>query len=671
MQLIELYIEGQRLDLFDDESVSLTQTIKDTRDVSKVFTSFTQSFKVPASKRNSKIFKHYYNFNIDAGFDARIKKSGTIELNSFPFKNGKIKLNGVNLKENLAYSYSITFFGNTVNLVDLVGEDKLNALTALNSLSELYTPAEIKSHIQLDPTTNDVIVPLITHSQRLYYDSGSNHGHETVNNLRYETGSGHYHGVLWSELKYALRIRKIVEAIETEYNITFSNDFFTSTNLPFNNLFMWLHRKKGNIAESNQVTSFTTLVNGWLLQSGLFSTMINDSTLRLNDSSNTEDIFYFSLELVKTSTAPYSINIFRNGTLVKSLSNITALSRVVNLSNYISNSDFTLNIIHEDSIVFSSIKYTVTATNFDVKEYDTGSFTALAQTDFTITSQIPDMTVINFLTGLFKLFNLVAYEDDAGVIVVKTLDSYYSTGTNYDISDYVDTTTSQINVALPYKEIVFGYKDTKTFLAAVHNQLFSYEWAKEEYNDNATSNLDGGIYKVENPFGHFKFERILDLDDSSNTTIQWGYCVDDNQDPYIGAPFLFYPIKQTGGTPISFRDSPTAHSQLSSYIIPSNSLSLSSATSTDNINFKNEINEYTGDTTFTDTLFQKYYSNYIGNIFNNKNRLTAITAILPLKILLKFSLADRFDINGNRYKINAIRTNLKTGKSNIELLNEL
>ena len=281
------------------------------------------------------------------------------------------------------------------------------------------------------------------------------------------------------------------------------------------------------------------------------------------------------------------------------------------------------------------------------------------------------MTVINFLTGLFKLFNLVAYEDDAGVIVVKTLDSYYSTGTNYDISDYVDTTTSQINVALPYKEIVFGYKDTKTFLAAVHNQLFSYEWAKEEYNDNATSNLDGGIYKVENPFGHFKFERILDLDDSSNTTIQWGYCVDDNQDPYIGAPFLFYPIKQTGGTPISFRDSPTAHSQLSSYIIPSNSLSLSSATSTDNINFKNEINEYTGDTTFTDTLFQKYYSNYIGNIFNNKNRLTAITAILPLKILLKFTLADRFDINGNRYKINAIRTNLKTGKSNIELLNEL
>ena len=33
MQNIELYIEGQRLDLFGDESVSLTQTIKNAKDV--------------------------------------------------------------------------------------------------------------------------------------------------------------------------------------------------------------------------------------------------------------------------------------------------------------------------------------------------------------------------------------------------------------------------------------------------------------------------------------------------------------------------------------------------------------------------------------------------------------------------------------------------------------
>ena len=203
----------------------------------------------------------------------------------------------------------------------------------------------------------------------------------------------------------------------------------------------------------------------------------------------------------------------------------------------------------------------------------------------------------------------------------------------------------------------------------VHNQIENYVWSKEDYNNNES--LDGSIYKIEVPFAHFKFERLLDLDDSSSTDVQWGFCVDDNRESYIGAPFLFYPIRQTSATQISFRDSTTVHSPLTTYIIPSNSLDLDSTTSKDNINFKNENNEYEGGNEFTDTLFQKYYSNYITDIFNNKNRLTKVTAYLPLKILLNFKLADRFDINGQRYKINSIKTNLKTGKSDIELLNEL
>tara|TARA_R110000764_G_scaffold136801_2_gene224710 strand:- start:368 stop:2401 length:2034 start_codon:yes stop_codon:yes gene_type:complete len=677
MQTIELYIEGQRLDLFDDESVSLTQTIKDARDVSKVFTSFTQTFNVPASKNNNKIFKHYYNFNIDGGFDARIKKSGSIELNSFPFKIGKIKLEGVKLKDNIAYSYSLTFYGNTVNLVDLLGEDKLNTLTDLDSLSELYTSAEVKSRLQLDPTTNDLITPLITHTTRLYYDSDGNQGNEVDGNLYFQQGNGHNHGVLWSDLKYALRISKIVEAIETRYSLTFSSDFFTSTNLPYYNLFMWLHRKSGNVGFGTQLTTFVTTVNGWNAQVGDISQMSNSSTFRSNLGD--AEFQYLSLSLTRIDAAPYSLSVFRNGIEVQSFSDIITANKTIFFSTAsIDNASYTVQIQHLVSITFTDIVWEIQGLtqsgNTERDTYqtsDNGNFIASSDIDFTITSQIPNMKVLDFLTGLFKMFNLIAYEDDSGVIVVKTLDSFYSTGVNYDISDYLDVTSSQVNIALPFKEIVFGYKDTKTFLAAVHNQIFSYEWAKEQYNDNATANLDGGIYKVEAPFGHFKFERIIDLADSIQTTIQWGYCVDDNQSPYIGAPFLFYPIKQTNGKIISFRDNLTQHTAIDDYIVPSNSLSLSSATSTDNINFKNENNEYEGGTAFVDTLFQKYYSNYIASIFNSKNRLTKVTAYLPPKILLKFTLADRFDINGSRYKINSIRTNLKTGKSDIELLNDL
>ena len=112
---LQLYIEGNKIETFKDESITLNQSIQDIRDISKVFTEFSRTFNVPASRNNNKIFKHFYNFNI-VGFDARKKREAILTLNYKPFKKGKIKLEGVTLKNNEPETYKLTFFGNTVEL---------------------------------------------------------------------------------------------------------------------------------------------------------------------------------------------------------------------------------------------------------------------------------------------------------------------------------------------------------------------------------------------------------------------------------------------------------------------------------------------------------------------------------------------------------------------------
>ena len=72
MLALQLYIQGQEIDLYEDESVTLVQSIQDVKDIEKVFTDFTRTFSVPASKVNNKIFQHFYNYHI-IGFDARKK----------------------------------------------------------------------------------------------------------------------------------------------------------------------------------------------------------------------------------------------------------------------------------------------------------------------------------------------------------------------------------------------------------------------------------------------------------------------------------------------------------------------------------------------------------------------------------------------------------------------
>jgi len=668
MQTIQLYIEGQRVDMFKDESVSLTQSIQNVRDIAKVFTDFSKTFTLPASKTNNKIFKHYYNFNIENGFDARTKKDAIIELNHLPFRDGKIKLEGVDLKNNVPYAYRITFFGSTVVLKDLLGEDTLASLD-LSALNKVYSPSLIQTSLQSDPSTNDVIVPLITHTRRLFYDSSTGHAHDDnhTGNLFYQSGAGHDHGVLWSDLKYAIRVSKVVEAIESKYGITFSDDFFTSSNLPYYNLFLWLHRKKGSVENLGGLPS--SLVNGFSNGIDAYSSMSGGS--RLNILTSPSNIINYELVLTPATSDVYRVSVRENGIEVYNSGNISGSFSENNfLPLGIKNAEYTVYIESESSINFTLVEWTISYKLFPDDSVYTGSFNYVAIFTFDISQQIPDMKVIDFVTGIFRTFNLTAFVDKiTNEIVVKTLDSFYSIGSSYDISKYIVSDSNSVNLALPFREINLEFEDTETILAKQHNQLAGKIWAKESFTSG--QKLDGEIYNIKLPFSKVKYERLINIDGGAATTIQYGFFVDDNQDGYLGKPLLFYPIRQTGGTQLSFRTTETTKVALTNYNIPSNSLSLNSTTSKANINFFAEVNEYTGTTDFTDTLFNVYYKNYIVSVFDKSNRLTKVTAYLPLSILLNYTLADRFVIKGNSYKINSINTNLETGKSELELLNDL
>ena len=227
MLALKLYVKGQQVDLFKDESVTLTQSIQDVRNIDKVFTDFSRTFTVPASKANNKIFKHFYNYHID-GFDAREKHGAELYLNDELFKKGKIKLEGATTKSNKAHTYKLTFFGSTVNLKDLLGEDKLGALTFLDNFKFDYTDTNVKAYMSdgLDVSVNGVdykdalIFPLITHTRRLIYDSTSSGSQivntDKLNNIVYSSGSTNL-GLQISELKPAFRAYVIIKAIEYQY----------------------------------------------------------------------------------------------------------------------------------------------------------------------------------------------------------------------------------------------------------------------------------------------------------------------------------------------------------------------------------------------------------------------------------------------------------------------
>ena len=736
MQKLQLYIQGNeettnnqillRVDLFKDESISLTQTIQNVKDVAKIFTSFTKTFSVPASPNNNKIFKHYYNFDIvnnndftQSGFDARIKKPATIELNTIPYKTGRIKLEGVSLKNNAPHTYKITFFGNTVELPDILGEDKLGSL--LFSSADYNIPYnQINIRARMGQFGNSkIITPLITHTDSLYYKSGENVA--GTNNLHVTNGT--IKGLKVTQLKYAIRLFELILEIETKYtiangyanNIVFSRDFFNTTNPAFYNLYMWLHRKSGAVQAQQQFATITSVVSFPAINNPTVVILVGTNVIVPGIAfiqGNQVSSYNLTFE-TQNQNDEYSVSVTLNGSPFVSFAAAAGNRTINNLGGQALVADGVMNVFvtSTNSIAFTKVEWVfqgVFYTNNQPASYtdtiNTTSFSTTNNFEFLVKEQIPDVSIISFLTGLFKMFSLVAYVDDLGTIVVRPLEatnasqyasianvSYYTNSDisgndapiNYNVSTFIDVTKSEVNIALPYNEVVYAYEGVGSYFSKLHNQLSGSEWGALSYSGDPAGDTGGinfnastEIYKVLIPFEHFKYERLIDASNNDDTDIQWGYSVNENQQPYIGKPLIFYAIYRTGLTPISLVLSDTQMVATTAYTIPSNSLSLNpdlSATggSKTNINFNNEINEYTRTNDFTNTLFQVYHSEYIIDVFNSTRRITKLTSYLPLKILYDFKLNDTFQINTQKYIINSITTNLQNGKSEMELLNKV
>ena len=96
--MIEIYIGSERIDTFNDEDVNIKLSLQNVKDISRLFTDYTQNFQVPASRQNNDVFKHYYNADISGGFNASLRQDATIFVDKELFREGSIELISVDMK---------------------------------------------------------------------------------------------------------------------------------------------------------------------------------------------------------------------------------------------------------------------------------------------------------------------------------------------------------------------------------------------------------------------------------------------------------------------------------------------------------------------------------------------------------------------------------------------
>ena len=637
-----IYIDGiaKRVELFDDEKISITSSVQDVSDISKTRTDFSQSFTVPANERNNKIFSHWYNNSLDGGFDARKRKDAYIELDTIPFRKGKIQLEKANIKNGVPEDYTITFFGSLVSLKDTFAEKKLFDLD-FSAYNFTYTGGDVVDIVQ-GGVTNDVKFPLIS-SNRVWTETG------TTDNITTSGGA-----ILTNELFPALRLSKVFDTIESDYGITFQGDFLTDNR--FTNAFLWLKNAETFVPKSGLTKVEFSTSSGFPVGSRWF---LGGTLTYVQPSTFVNTSVQLSITAATTGI-DYSILLYKNGSLVTTFpvpnkniatNSFTLLNFVSDLPANVGSYEFYLQ--SEAPLTFSNA-LTVFATGFNNGTASKASTTTSGVIN--ISSFMPDIKVEDFFSGILKMFNLTCLSYEANVYQIQELETWYADGNITDITQYILSDDISIDRLQSYKKINFKYEKSESFM----NVNYASN-AGTQYGDLlADLDADGGEYGVSLPFENLLFNKL------TGQNLQVGYALKQDFKNYQTKPVILYDynILQTCNFYLKYDTTTTNVTTYNCFgqdtLIGSTNYSL---------NFGNDISSLLL-TPVENSLYNVYYYNYLSNIYNVKTRKYSLKAILPISLLTKIKLNDRVIIRDTRYLIDNMNIDLTSGEVSFSLIND-
>ena len=661
MVSVEIYIkvndEYKRLDLFKDEKISLTSSIQNVNDLSKVFTDYTQSFTVPASKNNNQIFNYWNENAVNDGFDQRVRYDAIIELNTIPFKKGQIQIEKANEKDNRVESFSITFYGKVKQLKDLFKEDKLNILD-YSSLNHVYSYGEVSGRID-GSIVDDVSYPLVGNQHKYEYLTGG------TNDIT--VGGSLAKSIVYTDLFPAIPVSKIFEFIENRYNITFTSTLFDTSY--WTDLYLYCKN-----VEKTDPYSFVSRVN--------FNTTTQPRNINVTNDTYTID--WVVNDGVTNCTSQSSFLVFypSNITIPFRVKIYTSDGLYAVYNNLIGNSGIQLFQFLQDHSVTSTFWFVLESTaSFsytthlqEEKYYGTiftgwtqqinvadGSNSTSTQT-IQLNTFVPEIKIIDFLNGIIKLFNLTITATGETEFNLEPLEFYYAYGNYIDINSYVINDSVDLERTKLFKKLSFSHVKSDNILNNFFRNTFQrkYDYGDLIYEDDLSN--ESTTYEIKSPFENVMWER------STTGNFQTTSLIDKDLKPYKPKPILMYKNNlQNIANSIYISDGST-YNTFNNYQRFSNELFINAGIAS--LNFGEEQSSWDLNALANDSLFALWYQNYISGLYDIRCRIVKLKAIMPITKLSDIKLNDKIVYKDKKYIINQFTADLTSGEVDFELISD-
>ena len=265
------------LDIDSDEDISLNFSVSEIKDFSTRKSSSSNSFTLPFTNINNQFFAGLYNVNLATGtFDIYQKTNCQLLVDSLTQIQGYLYIESINLTTE---TYSLVIIGETGNLIDELGEKKLQDLddTWQNTFRHLLTKDNIvdswDDNITYQGSATDQSVikyPFINWGidNKIWTLGGQN-----ANDIRDNSFP-----IQPYEFKPAMKMATIYDRIFAEAGYSYDSNFFSTSGFNIYDTYMTL-------SNNTDIVKFRPLNYGFLTKQGSDQS-INTVIETLMDFSN-------------------------------------------------------------------------------------------------------------------------------------------------------------------------------------------------------------------------------------------------------------------------------------------------------------------------------------------------------------------------------------------------
>lgn len=497
------------LDLFKDDPVNVNRQFSDVQ-LNKPSGSFSQTFRLPATQKNSDFFTEYHEVNTNGDFNAKVKTRAELESDTISIIRGYLQLKAVYIEKGKP-EYEVVLFGETADFFREVGDKKMVDLDLSGYDHELGYQNVAQSWDGL-LFSGDIRYALIDKGRGWAADGTG----RPINDEDYPIYAG--------DFTPAIRVRALVNQIFEDAGFSYTSNFLDSSY--FDNIYvpcfngeLWPIAAEppesiGFNVGLSSLENVTTSQGFYQFQntsdSGNFWDTGSDFTVGADDYWT---VPYDGVFTIKGWVSGFNDFAFEDEFIIRWTKNGNNL---VGQGTYTVQGDSNFNFVtagiqvdlDQGDLIRFGVYFPNSNANRDI-DFNGGSepdqnggtgWTLEAATapyqgvDLDISNNLPDIKQKDFLSGLQKMFNLVFVPNinNPKELTIEPYAEYVGTGATLDWTRKIDT--SKTITVKPTSEI---QKREYRWEYAVGKDILSKFYA-ENYEDGKYGNYE--LEDVENDF---------------------------------------------------------------------------------------------------------------------------------------------------------------------------